>query len=101
MIVTTRVAAPLSRDGGLIRPVATTCPWRARSDGDPRGITVAHEHVTLALTWGEPGQAARPAIFASKGSSWRRGATLGATRANDLPTWPDGSGQQPRATPSV
>ena len=50
---------------------SSACPWRARWDGPQRCITVARGHATEALTCGGASQAARPAIFASKGSGVR------------------------------
>jgi len=35
---------------------AWPCPWRARSDGDQRWITVPSGHARSALTWHRPGQ---------------------------------------------
>jgi hypothetical protein len=66
-----------------------TCPWRARSGGDQRGITVAHGHATPALTCGGPGQATRSAIFASKWS---------ACGDSSIPSQPDS--QHDRSTPA-
>jgi hypothetical protein len=43
------------------------CPWHARSDGNQRGISVAHGHATLALTCGEAGQARPPRILCKQG----------------------------------
>jgi hypothetical protein len=61
-----------ARSAGGQRP----CPLRARSEGDQQSIAVIHEHTAEPLTCKKAGHAARPTIFASRGSRFQGRAVL-------------------------
>ena len=64
--------APLRAGRGISQPLLA-CPWSARSDGDRRGIRVAHGHITMPLTCILPGQRHR---FDDLLSSWSQVRSL-------------------------